>query len=212
MRATSGKLTIGRVLIAGAALAALLGAASAEAQTYRCVGKDGKKYYGQVLPQQCAGQPSEMLDSQGMVIRRIAAAPAKKSAAETAQDRQAKAAADHAALEEKRRNAALLDTYANVKEIELARSRALQEINRAKSEIEKRIDEAKKRQAKAKKEMEFYKGGSNPPQALEEAVISAAQDVRSQKDLLAAKMKEADEINAKYDNDKRRFIELTGRQ
>ena len=43
----------------------------ADAQSYRCVGKGGKKYYGQSLPPQCLGQPAEQLNAQGVVIKRI---------------------------------------------------------------------------------------------------------------------------------------------
>jgi hypothetical protein len=206
----SGKSTIGRILIAAAALAATLGAASAEAQSYRCVGKDGRKYYGQVPPPQCTGQPTEMLNSQGQVIRQPPPGAPKKGDSPAKEQVAKKKVEDPAVREERLRNAALLDTYANEKEIDLARRRALEEINRAKKEIEKRIDEAKKRQLKAKSEMEFYKGSSNPPAALEAAVDSAAQDVKSQQNLLVHKIKEADDVNAKYDADKRRFIELTG--
>ena len=31
--------------------------------TYRCTGKDGKKYYGQTLPQACLGRPIELLNN-----------------------------------------------------------------------------------------------------------------------------------------------------
>jgi len=205
----SGQSIIGRILIAAAALGAALAAASADAQTYRCVGKDGRKYYGQVPPAQCAGQPTEMLDAQGVVMRRPPPAAPKKADAAGKDQAAKKKVEDPAAREERLRNAALLDTYANVKEIELARSRALEEINRAKKEIEKRIDEAKKRQATAKSDLESNKGGGNP-QALEAAYDSATQDVKSQQNLLTHKLKEADDINAKYDDDKRRYILLTG--
>src|SRR6185295_11015196 len=33
--------------------------------TYRCVGKDGKKYYGSTIPKPCYGQPIEQLNAQG---------------------------------------------------------------------------------------------------------------------------------------------------
>ncbi len=205
----SARPTIGRVLAAAIALAAVLGATSADAQTYRCVGKDGRKYYGQVPPPQCEGRQTEMLDAQGMVIRRPPPAAPKKADAAGKSEAAKKKAEDPAEREERLRNAALLDTYANEREIDLARNRALEEINRGRKEIEKRIDEAKKRQAKAKSELEFYKGSGNPPQALEAAALSAAQDIKSQQVLLEHKMKEADEINAKYDADKRRFAKLT---
>ena len=201
---------IGCFLIAAAALAAALGASSAAAQSYRCVGKDGRKYYGQVPPPQCTGQLTERLNSQGQVIREPPPSASKKGDSPAKEQAAKKNVEDPAVREERLRNTALLDTYANEREIDLARRRALEEINRAKREIEKRIEEAKKRQAKAKSEMEFYKGGGNPPAALEAAVDSAAEDVKSQQNLLVHKIKEADDINAKYDADKRRFIELTG--
>ena len=54
-------------------LAAMLAATPlvAEAQSYRCVGADGKKYYGQTIPRACIGQVVEQLNAQGLVIRRI---------------------------------------------------------------------------------------------------------------------------------------------
>ena len=44
---------------------------AAEAQSFRCVGKDGKKYYGQSVPPQCVGLPVEQLNAQGLVIKHI---------------------------------------------------------------------------------------------------------------------------------------------
>src|SRR5438552_3029872 len=39
--------------------------------TYRCVGKDGKKYYGSTVPTPCLGLPIEQLNTSGMVVKRI---------------------------------------------------------------------------------------------------------------------------------------------
>ena len=39
--------------------------------TYRCTGKDNKKYYGQTIPSACIGQPLELINKQGMVVKRI---------------------------------------------------------------------------------------------------------------------------------------------
>ncbi len=41
------------LIVAGLALVPL----AAGAQSYRCVGKDGKKYYGQAIPPECLGLP-----------------------------------------------------------------------------------------------------------------------------------------------------------
>ena len=60
------------LLVFAAALALAPLAADAQGlSTFRCTGKDGKKYYGNTIPPQCYGRLVEQLNSQGMVIKRI---------------------------------------------------------------------------------------------------------------------------------------------
>src|SRR5436190_7690107 len=101
-------------LLAGALIALPLAAA---AQSFRCVGKDGKKYYGQTIPDQCIGQAVEQLDKQGMVVRRIENRSAEDKALKKAEE---KKKIEEAAVkkEEDRRNRALLATYSSDKDIE----------------------------------------------------------------------------------------------
>ncbi|HEX5612335.1 MAG TPA: DUF4124 domain-containing protein, partial [Burkholderiales bacterium] len=55
-----------------AACAMLLAPWQAAAQnTFRCTGKDGKKYYGQTIPNQCIGQAVEEIDKHGNLVRKI---------------------------------------------------------------------------------------------------------------------------------------------
>ena len=194
--------------------------------SYRCVGKDGKKYYGSVIPQQCMGMPIEQLSSQGTVIRRID--PAGDEAARAA--KQAEAAKrreeDAVAREESRRNRALLATYTSEKDIDDARARALADNGKSVKQAETRIAEIKKRQAGYDKEMEFYsdkpadksgkgkpdakaKLAAKPPPKLMEDINTAQVELAAQENALAVKQKEAESINAKYDEDKRRFLDLT---
>src|SRR5262245_37481699 len=65
---------MGRIL--GSIAVAVLTAAPLYAQaqgalTYRCQAADGKKYYGSAIPMQCAGRLVEVLNSGGMVVKRI---------------------------------------------------------------------------------------------------------------------------------------------
>src|SRR5262245_18061577 len=94
-------------LIAIAAVLAMLPLAG-QADTYRCIAKDGKRYYGSVIPAECQGRPVELLNGQGLVVKRIDPEGAEK-------ERMAKEAADGrkrqeeaAARETARRNQALL--------------------------------------------------------------------------------------------------------
>ncbi|MGE0875273.1 MAG: hypothetical protein AB7O31_11455 [Burkholderiales bacterium] len=182
---------------------------AADAQSYRCTGKDGKKYYGATIPNQCIGQLVEQLNPQGMVIRRIE--PPLTPEQRAKREAEEKAAAEKAAQdkEDARRNRALLATYQSEKDIELARQRALDDNAKAIEQIESQIAQIRKRQDGYKKEMEFYKGKNKPPAKFEMDVKSAAKDLEVQEKLLASRQEEVKSINTKFDDDKRRFLELT---
>ena len=180
--------------------------------TYRCTGKDGKKYYGSTIPMQCMGHPVEQLNAQGLVVRRIDPEGEQK-------EREAKAAAEAktkeqeaATREESRRNRALLATYTSERDIDDARSRALEDNHSVVQQMETKIDALKKRRAGYDKELEFYqdkKGNTKPPAKLLDDISSVDIDLKVQEELLTTKKKEVDTINAKYDQDKKRYLQLT---
>jgi len=193
--------------LAAVALASL--PLSAAAQSYRCVGKDGKKYYGQSVPMQCVGQPMEQLNAQGMVVRRIDPQASAADQAAKAKEAEEKRKRDAILKEESRKNKALLSTYTSEADIELARKRALEENQKAVKETEGRIGALKKRQVDLKKEMEFFQGKNKPPAKMAQEMKDNDFSIGTQENLLSQKKKEVDSINAKYDEDKKRYIELT---
>lgn len=200
------------LLLAALLAAPLIADAQRQSQnvSYRCTGKDGKRYYGQTLPPPCAGMAYEVLSTAGTVIRRVdpqldAEKKAQKEAEETKKREQ-----EAAAKEQMRRDRALLATYTSEGDIESARKRALQDNEKAVREVETRIAALRKRQADLAKESEFFKGKNKPPATFEQDVKNAEIDLRAQQGLLDAKKKEVNAINAKYDEDKRRYLELVG--
>lgn len=197
-----------RILLAAALL--MVAPLAADAQSYRCVSKDGKKYYGSAVPRQCIGQPVEQLNAQGMVVRRIDPEGTEK-------ERAAKEAAEakqrqdlNAQREALRRNRALLATYTSAQDIDDARKRALAENHKATSEVETRIAQIRKRHSTYEKELETYQGKGAPPARLTDDLRNAEVDLKYQEQLLAVKQKEVEHINAKYDADRKRYAELTG--
>jgi chromosome segregation ATPase len=192
-----------------AAFVALLPLAAGAQSAYRCVGKDGKKYYGSAVPPECLGQPVEQLNSQGMVVKRFDAAASAAEREKKAAEEEERKKREAISKEEGRRNRALLATYTNEKDIDQARGRALKENEGAVKDIEVRIGALRKRQDELKKELEFYQGKNKPPAKLEQDVKNAEFDLKTQQDLLAAKKKEVEQINARYDEDKKRYNELT---
>ena len=125
------------------------------------------------------------------------AAEAKKKADEAA-----------AAKEESRRAKALLNTYSSEKDIEEARARALQENEAAVLDTEKKIAGAMKRQKELENEKEFYAKKTLPAKLQQDIKVNEL-DLKSQQDLLSAKKKQVATINTKYDEDKKRYIDLT---
>jgi len=198
--------------------------------SYRCVGKDGKKYYGQTIPQPCLGLPIEGLSSGGTVVLRIDPEGDEKAKQTKAAEEARKKAEEAANREESRRNRALLATYTSVKDIEDARNRALADNAKLVKEAQARIQEIRKRQAGYAKEMEFYsdrkadKGGkakpapdgvargAKPPAKLVEDIRMAEVDLNLHEEALEQRKKQVEVINAKYDEDKNRFLTLTHRK
>ena len=179
------------------------------AQTVRCVGKDGKKYFGQTVPQPCIGQAVEYLDPSGNVVKRVAAPLTSEQRAAREEEERKNAEAAALAKDEARRNRALLETYTSEKDIDFARQRALKDNEAVVKEIEARVAQIEKRREALKSEMEFYQGRNKPPAKLAEDVRNNEIDLSSQRGLLNAKKKDVDSINAKYDDDKKRYIELS---
>ena len=164
---------------------------SAGAQSYRCVGKDGKKYYGQSVPPQCAGQPIEQLNAQGLVVKKIDAQATADARAKMEVEEAERKKREAISKEEGRRDRALLATYTSEKDIEDARTRALAGNREQVTESEAKIAALKKRRALP---------GENTG-----AIDS---DVKAQEGLLAVKKREAAAVNARYDEDRKRFAEL----
>ena len=203
------------IIAATALIAASLAAHSQSTPgqlTYRCVGKDGKKYYGSTVPMPCLGLPIEQLNTSGMVVKRINPESDEKERAAKEAEAKKKREDDAARREAVRRNSALLATYTSAQDIDEARSRALAENQKAVKEVELRIEAIKKRQASYDKELELYKGDNKPPARLQDDIRDAEIDLKAQENLLAAKKKDIDTINARYDQDKQRYLELTGRR
>jgi len=182
---------------------------AAEAQSYRCVGKDGKKYYGQSVPPACLGMPVEQLNSQGMVTKRFDAAASAAEREKKAADEEERKKREAVSKEDGRRNRALLATYTSDKDIDNARARALKENEAAVAEIERRIDALKKRQDTLRKELDFFQGKNKPPAKLNDDIRNVDFDIKTQEELMAAKKKEVALINSRYDDDKKRYTELT---
>ena len=199
-----------RLKIAILAILMVLASASAFAQPlYKCKDAKGKTYYTQTPPTECLGKEMDELSKQGTVVKKREAALTPEQLAAREAEEKRKKEQEALAKEEKRKNQALLNTYASEKDIEDGRQRALKQAEQSVMEIEKRVEETEKRARKLAMEKEFY--AKKPmPKKLHEDIRNNDMDLKGQQDALAAKKKDLGDVNAKYDEDKRRFLELTG--
>ncbi|HZE12097.1 MAG TPA: DUF4124 domain-containing protein [Burkholderiales bacterium] len=182
--------------------------AQAPQRMYKCVDARGKVYYTQVPPRECLGRDTQELNQSGTVMRKTERPPTQAEVQAREAERMKKAEADERAKEERRKNTALLNTYSSEKDIEDQRGRALKEAQEAIEATEKSIVGAQKRQKELEAEKEFYVKKPMPAK-LRQEIGNVDIEIKNSTALLEAKKKEISAINAKYDEDKRRYAELT---
>jgi hypothetical protein len=167
----------------------------------------GQTVYTDKLPASLAGRASEQLSPQGTVIRRNEAALTPEQIAAKEAERKRKLEEELAAKEERRKNMALLNTYQSERDIDEARGRALNANEEAVKEAERRLAEAQKRKQALAAEIEFYKTRPMPAHLKQEIQVNEV-DIKAQAELVDKKKKETDAINARYDEDLRRYRAL----
>jgi hypothetical protein len=183
---------------------------SALAATYRWVDQNGKVQYSDVMPPGVAGQGHKELDKQGRVVKEV---QRTRMTPEEAR-RQAEAAARQEAsrrsqLEQRRRDMALLSTYANAQEIALARDRAIELENLNVRGLQKRMDRAGEKLAEANAKLAASRNAGKPASASLTQMRNEAQRELAQ---ISASMNQRtqaiENIHKRFEEDEKRFLEL----
>jgi chromosome segregation ATPase len=122
---------------------------------------------------------------------------------------------EKAAAEQKRKDDALLNTYASEREIDMTRDRNLEPINARIKVARERIAAVDKRVQDIEEEMEFYKAGKSKAAKTRETPQNLVHDLeRVKKEKVALEKsiagyeKEIENLRAKYDGDKKRWMAL----
>ena len=168
----------------------------------------GRTIYTDKVPAEQAGKANEQLSRQGMVVKRNEAALTAEQIAAREAERKRKFDEDIAAKEEKRKNQALLNTYPREKDIDEARERAIKANEDAVKDAERKLADVQKRKQALAAETEFYAKRPMPAQ-LKRDVQQNEVELKATTELVEKKKQEIDAINARYDEDQRRYRELT---
>ncbi len=197
----------GSLLLCVFALPTLHAAESAN-RIYKCTDAKGKVYVTQTPPPECLGRPTDVLNKRGTVVQRDEGILTPQQQAQREAEQKKKLEMEAAAKEDRRRATALLNTYSSEKDVEDARARALKENENAIAQTDKKIADVLRRKKVLESEKEFY-AKSKPPAKLQQDIQNNEIELKNQQELLDAIKKQVATINAKYDDDKKRYIELT---
>jgi hypothetical protein len=142
-----------------------------------------------------------------MTLREVEAPLTEAQKAQRIAEEKRKKKEEDAAREQYRLDQALLQTYGTIDDIELMRKRAEADVITSIKAAMVKIDEAKQRRKKFEDEAEFYKKRTLPPE-VDKGLKDADFEIQAQENLIASKQKEFDIIKTKYDDDKRRYLEV----
>ena len=182
------------------------------AKMYKWVDDNGTTHYGETIPPEFANKDRAELDTAGRVIKHEEVlTPERRHAKEQGDEK--KRNEENAALEQQRHDKTLINTYSNVKEIDLARIRSLQQIDARINVIGSAVKAASDRLMELQNEADDYaKRNKEIPDSLKDDL----QQAQSRLDKLNRDMEkpqaEKTAVEARYDADKARYMELTGKK
>lgn len=191
--------------------AALALDAAAQTRIFCCDDANGRKVCGDFLPVACQGRAYEERDSKGFVSKLVEAPLTEAQLARREAERLKKEEEKRKAGEERRRSLALLSTYSSEKDIDTARDRSLAEVEKNKKESEQRLEEAKKKKLKLDSDKEFYKG-KPLPESVRAQVRDNEKEIKAQQSAVDARVQEMEDIRTRFAEEKKRYLELTGKK
>lgn len=173
-----------------------------------CCDVAGRPVCGDVLPLACYGRAYREITPQGTLRREVQAPLTAEDLARREAELSRRREADEKLLKQRRLDQALLDTYRNLVELDARRARALSEIDHALNGLRERESELLARKLRLTREFEALH--EVPARhALGENLRMLERELVMQRSLIDARLREREQVRQYYENDRRRYIELT---
>jgi len=184
----------------------------AGAVMYKWVDDKGTTHYSETIPPEHANKDRVELDKSGRIIGEEQVPTPERRRAQKEQEA-TRHAEEEAELERRRHDHALLNTYSSVKEIDLARERNLQQVQAHIDSITSQIENYSEKLQALKKENNatMAAGQKRPPSLKSEMQHINEHLTQLQEELEKAKRKKT-AVEERFNTDKARYQELTGRQ
>jgi hypothetical protein len=190
----------------------LLAIGDVTAATYRWVDAEGKVHYSDVLPPKAAGLGHQELSRSGRVVKetpRTLLSPEERR--RLTEEAEAKADRGRREAARERHDRALLSTYANLGELELARERAVSMEQAILNSLRLRQDASTKKLTYAREQLDRQRAAGHPESAGMAQMRDEAQKELAQLDeAIRHREKSLADVMQRFEADKARLIELRG--
>jgi len=198
-----------RVVAAGFILSVVF-SVHAEAKLYKWVDDNGTTHYGEVIPPEYANKDRDSINKAGLLDKRPEKINPETIRAKEEADQRRKIE-NQAAMEQKRRDSALLNTYSNENEIDMARDRSL-------VLIEARIESNKMLLISSQSTLDGYKkefdnrtkAGNKIPRSLLNDIAQTEARVARYKAELVKSEEDLAAVKARFEGEKELYRKLKG--
>jgi hypothetical protein len=177
---------------------------------YKWVDENGEIQYGDRVPPRYATKERSVINDQGQTVKVYEASksPEEKAAAQALAKQQAeeKKIAEQQAV----RDHSLLSTYSSEEDMLLTRDSKVASVETLIQLTNSRIDSMQKRLNELTNDVaELERGGKNLPEGLVNQMNNLKEQIEHNKDFLKTKQDEKEQIDSKFDEDIKRYRELT---
>jgi hypothetical protein len=191
------------------AIAVMIAATSVQAKTYCCTDDHGRRVCGDILPEQCQKRSYSELNAQGVLRKQYEAPLSPEQRAQRDAETARKKAEEKQAAEDMRRDRVLVASYSTIADLDAKRARVLIGANANLKAAKERLEAAEAQRQKLTERAAAIRDRPVPPILKAKIGDNEAELVASQAEL-AAKKKELIDIQASFDEDRRRYLRLTG--
>lgn len=180
------------------------------AKMYKWVDDKGTTHYGESIPAEYANKSRTEFSDKGRAIRKEEVLTPEQRRAKEASDEKARRE-NEAALAQKRHDKALISTYSNTAEIDLAKRRNLQQVEARSSSLASQLKMSNDSLQGLREEAAARtKAGRPVAQSLQEDIADAEARVKKLQQDWATSKAEKESVEARYEAEKSRYKELTG--
>ncbi|MDR1424020.1 MAG: hypothetical protein LBI92_05390 [Azoarcus sp.] len=189
-----------------ACLASVASGQGSAAKVFSCV-VDGHTVFGDTLPKQCYGR-AWVEKINGVVVYRETAQPTPDESARRREQKRLKEIAEQDAAKQRRQDEALLGRYASLEAFDRYRDREMGQLDGSIAGLRTEEQRLAERRGSFDADMAAL-GGKPVPPDLARAIAYADEELSRARAALELKMKERDELQQRFDAERRHYIEIT---